>query len=136
MQTANHDFMRNTNTLCILKCLMDSGSITKREIQDKTELSWGTISNITGELLSRKLISEHKSTESALGRLPSKLDINSSENLIIGLDINIEGLVAVIIDLKCRVLKKVKTGILENNREGIISQVKQIIHTLTHGGRL
>lgn len=130
MQTAKHDLMRSTNTLSLLECIRRFGPITKKEIQDRTGLSWGAISNITTDLFNKRVISEFKSTESLIGRIPSKFDISNDENLIIGVDINIEGLTAVLIDLKCRVFKTAKTSILKNGRDDILEQTKQIIHYL------
>lgn len=130
MQRAKHDSIRNTNTLIVLESIINSGPVTKREIQEKTCLSWGAVSNITNELLRKKIIVETKSSDSSVGRTPSQLDVNSSENLIIGLDINIEGITAVLIDLKCRVLKKISQEVLKTGAEDILKQVKLLVHLL------
>lgn len=130
MQTAKHDLMRNTNTLSILECIRQFGPITKREIQVRTGLSWGAISNIITDLFNKRVISETKSAESLIGRIPCKFDISNNDNLIIGVDINIEGLTAVLIDLKNRMIKSAKINIIKNDRDGILEQTKQIIHNL------
>lgn len=130
MQTAKHDLMRNTNTLNVLECIMKRGPITKRDLQAETGLSWGSISNITNELLHKRVVTECKSTDSVIGRIPVKLDINGRENLIVGLDINIEGLTAVLIDLKCRVLNERRAGIARNEPAAILEQVKQLVNEL------
>ena len=75
VQIAKHDLMRNTNIIGILECIRQYGPLTKREMQDRTGLSWGAISNITAELLGKRTISEFKSTDSMVGRTPSKYDI-------------------------------------------------------------
>lgn len=130
MQTAKHDLMRNTNTLCVLTCLLNHGPVTKREIQEKTGLSWGAVSNITGELLNKGVIVDSKSPDSSAGRTPSLLDIHPSRNLILGLDINTEGITAVLTDLKCRTLKRIRQEVKESGQEQIIRQVKQMASEL------
>lgn len=130
MRTAKHDLMRYTNTLSVLECIRQYGQVTKREIQEKTGLSWGAVSNIVGELLNKNVISETPSTDPIIGRTPLKYDIRSDNNLIIGVDINIEGLTAVLIDLKCRVLREIRAVVTRNDRESVLAQVKKMIHGL------
>jgi len=122
--------MRNSNMLTILKCIKEYGPLTKRDIQNKTGLSWGAISNITNDLLKKRIIYEFKLSESLVGRTPSQLEINDKENLIIGIDINIEGLTAVLTDLKSRILKNIKVRIKNDSKEEIITQAKQLIYSI------
>lgn len=128
---ANHDLMRTTNTLEILKCVRDAGPLTKREIQARVGLSWGAVSNITGDLLRRGLLAECKRKETSVGRTPSIYEINGQRNLCIGLDINAEGITGVLTDLKCRSIKETRLNNLENTRAGILDQVGQVIQTLS-----
>ena len=73
MQTAKHDLMRSTNTLSILECIRQSGPTTKREIQDKTGLSWGAISNITTDLFNKRVISEFNPTFGKMSKKTTKI---------------------------------------------------------------
>lgn len=130
MKTAKHDTMRNANTLSVLACIRDFGPLTKRDIQRRTGLSWGAVSIITSELLKKEIINENKSEEITVGRKPSNLDINGTRNLIVGVDINIEGLTAVTIDLRCKVLGIAREDIIKNDKEAIIAQVKGLIGRL------
>ncbi len=130
MQIAQHGLMRSTNTIFILENIRDYGPITKREIQERTGLSWGAVSNITGDLLRKKVISEFKSADSLVGRTPAMLDINNTENLVIGLEVNAEGINTVLTDIKCRVLKKINSPVLVNEKNEILKQMKSIIHKI------
>lgn len=125
-----HSLMRRRNTLTILECIRNYGPITKKDIKVKTGLSWGAVSNIVADLLQKEIIYEVKSTNRGVGRAPCKYDINSSKNLIIGVDINIEGIKVVMIDLKCNVIGMISKEILINNREDILKQAKIMIYTL------
>lgn len=130
MKIAKHDLMRSTNTLSIIECIRRCGPIAKKQIQTYTGLSWGAISSISAYLLDQKVISEFKNTEKLIGRTPSMYEINSSENLIIGIDINFEGLVAVLIDLKCSVVKVIHENINDNQKNKVLDQAKSMLHTL------
>jgi len=136
LQKAKHDFMRTTNTLSVLECIMQAGPVTKKDIQDRTGLSWGAVSNIISVLLQKKVISEAKSTESNIGRTPSKFDISRNNNLIIGIDINAAGLTTVLTDFKCNVLKSMRYGVIEKDKEGIIKQIKDIIRSTMEDARI
>ncbi len=128
--------MRKTNTLIIMDCIREYGPITKKDIQSKTGLSWGAVSNITAELLVKKIIYEAKSTDSLIGRTPFNIDINTGNNLIIGIDINAAGLSAVLMDLKCKVQKSMNTDIVSQEKEGIIEEIKNLIYLLIKDKRI
>ncbi len=127
---AKHDLMRKANTLTILNYIKNNELVTKREIEDGTGLSWGTVSIITGELKEQGIITECSSSQTSLGRTPRELDFNSKTNLMIGIDINSRGITAVIIDLKCRVLNSIFKGIIQNDRASILQQAISMTHQL------
>lgn len=135
-KAAKHDLMRTTNALSILETIVNHGPLTKREIQDNTGISWGAVSNIITDLHAKKIIEESKCQETGIGRTPSKYDISSSNNLFIGVDVNIEGLAAVLIDLKCRVLKSIRTNVVRNDPENILNQIKTLVRTLISENKL
>ena len=105
---AQHDLMKNTNALSILSYIRSYGASTRRKIQFATELSWATVSNITAELLDRHVLTEYEQSEKSTGRTPTILDFAPGRNLCIGLEINIEGLTAVLLDLRCQVLDQIE----------------------------
>lgn len=129
-KVVKHNSMRSTNTLALFECIRKYGPITKKEIQQHTGLSWGSISTIALELISKKLIVEIKSSETVVGRTPCLLDISSTDNFIIGVDVNLSGLTAVLIDLKCRIIKKTREEMSAPNKATILSKIKQMIAEL------
>lgn len=125
-----HEDMRHTNTTSIFEHLRRNGPLTKKQLQYSTRLSWGTVSNVSAALLKNRIICEIKNEDPSIGRKPIELDINSFENLLIGIDANLEGLTAVLIDLKCKVICKLNETLKSNDMESVMSQVQDLIQRL------
>lgn len=136
IQKAKHDSMRNTNTLIVLACIKNYGPITKKSIHEKTGLSWGAISNITTDLLNKRIISEHIQEETSVGRTPSYLEMNDNENLLIGIDINISGLTIVLTDLNGSIKESYHNELASDKKADIISQVIGLIGSLMNKAEL
>lgn len=94
--------LRQENIRRLLGEIRDRAPITKRELQDITGFSWGNISFITNKLLSERYIVPSGKQETSVGRKPEEYDINTAENLIIGVDYHSEGFVLVVTDLRGR----------------------------------
>ena len=124
------EMVRRSNALNILECIRNFGPITKDNIKTKTGLSWGAISNITSDLVRKSLITESLDTNKSVGRTPYLYDVNSMQNLIIGVDLNIAGIRVVIIDLKCNIIHNMEEKIEDNKRDKIINQTKRIVHQI------
>ena len=127
MEAAHHIMMRRINLLNVLHCVRNHGPLTKREIQEKTGLSWGAVSNFAAELAAKGILSSKDSDITTVRRTPLLLDISERNNLIIGIDINIEGLMLVVIDLKCRMVLHKKEHIKEFSLNGVLRQVIDLI---------
>ena len=133
---AKHDLMRNTNTLSVLNFLRQNKQATRREIQFATGLSWAAVSNITADLIARKIITEQLSTDYTAGRNPSMLDFTPMNNLTIGIDINISGIVAVLLDLRCNIIDQQKTTIAVPEKEFFLEQSLQMVRSLLEAHNL
>ena len=98
---------KKTNFTTILKVIIDKGPISKREIEKESLLSWGTVSQVTSELLSLGFIEEEKTPNNQLGRTPSLLSVSNHINLMLGIDINILGLSFVVSNIANNALYKI-----------------------------
>jgi len=94
---------KNLNIKKVLQEIRVKGPISKRELQDITDFSWGNISAITNCLVKENLIVPFGKEATAVGRKPEKFDINVSDNFIIGIDFNSEQILVTLCDLKGRV---------------------------------
>ena len=67
MVQTNYEMKKN-NTLKVFKALKEHGALSRREIENVTGLSWGTVSTVSGDLLSRGFIVAQKQFKRAVGR--------------------------------------------------------------------
>jgi predicted NBD/HSP70 family sugar kinase len=126
----NHDLMRNINTREVFECIRMNNPITKKQLQNMTKLSWGSISKIINILIEKDLISEQIISDMRVGRSPTVYDVNSEDNYIIGLDINLAGFNGVVIDLKCRVKAIIRESLNRYEEKEILEKAINIIHRL------
>jgi N-acetylglucosamine repressor len=126
MPSLRHDAMRKGNILSVLRCIRDYGPLAKSEIQSRTGLSWGAVSGITHDLLKERITAQRKSAEPSPGRTPELLEIGD-EIVVLGLDINIEGITAVAVGLNGHVLESAVMHLEYNDRSHILALARRMI---------
>lgn len=96
--------MHNESDYRIFRCVQTCGPMTKREIKQITQLSWGSVSMITSRLLEYELIHvcTPPDTDDALGRRPIYYDVNPKRHLMVGVDMSLGHITAHLMDLKGR----------------------------------
>ena len=62
----NQKDMKQSNTADVFGLIRKNGRMTRRQIADKTEMSWGAVSTITARLIEEGYISEVKSDETSV----------------------------------------------------------------------
>ena len=72
------------NRLSLLKAIRRSGPVARSELTGLTELSSGSITQLTGDLLRRGLIIERKEATKRTGRPRSFLEINAGGAVVVG----------------------------------------------------
>lgn len=127
---SKHEEMRYSNFSNIFTNIRKNGPVTKKELQAQTGLSWGSISNITNELLSLDVLVQTDDSQGKVGRTAKELDINPNRNLFIGVDINLQGITGVVIDMKGRTHDIIKEPLSSTSRMLLMEQAKKIIHQL------
>lgn len=98
--------LRQKSIKKVLNEIRIRGPLAKRELQEITGFSWGNISSITTELFNDNYITASGKIETYVGRRPEAFDINENDNLIIGIDFSTKGVLAVLCDLRGRVILK------------------------------
>lgn len=97
--------MKQYNFQKAFKIIQRNSSISRRELQTLTSLSWGSISAITADMLANSLILEKSHKVGYSGRTPKLLTINPQKNRILGIDINIVSITFALCDLGGQVLQ-------------------------------
>ena len=98
--------MSKSNICVLLSEIKNNDPLSKRDLQDRTGLSWGAISSITAMLCDKGFIVPTGKQRTNVGRKPFQLDINPNDYFIIGVDLNISGLCGVLVDVKGRVIRE------------------------------
>ncbi len=127
MRAAKHETMRNQNVSVLFQCLRASGPLTRHELQEKTGLSWGAVSSIVGAFLSNGMLTETPVPGNRSGRTPASLDVNSQDNLLIGVDLNAQGISCVITDLRARTLFSNREPVAHATQRGFLNQAISMI---------
>lgn len=78
--------MASLSVLNILRTIKERGSVSRTDLQHMTNLSWGTITNTTRDLLNRNLIREEGALSTKAGRKPVRLAINPTSHSLVGVD--------------------------------------------------
>lgn len=92
--------MSKVNCSNVLNVIREAKEISRKEITDITGLSWAGMSKIVNKLFEKGYIEESKgAVTGGAGRKPGVISICKESNVVIGLDINKEGLVACVLNL-------------------------------------
>ena len=75
--------LRQKNMLMLLQAVRECGPIHKRQLQNLTGLSWGTVSTMTAELMERGYIQVLGKQSTDVGRRPDMLDVSDQDHLSI-----------------------------------------------------
>ncbi len=111
--------IKKRNTLKVFNALRKKGSLSRKEIASITSLSWGSVSAITSDLLSRGvLIVENIFSEG--GRPAEKLTLNPSRFLQLGIDVNSIGLRFVVVSLGGSVIYSDFLPIISNEKDDLL----------------
>ncbi|MBE6613630.1 MAG: ROK family protein [Ruminococcaceae bacterium] len=103
----NQQDMRQANAIDVLSLIREHPGITRRQIANLTEFSWGAVSGITAHLLEERYIIEEKRESTGAGRIPLGLAVNGSEHFVLGLDVNSSGFRGVVINLKNEIVTEI-----------------------------
>lgn len=133
---AKHEQMRSTNTLLVLEHIRQNGESTRRSIQKETGLSWAAVSTISTELIFQKVLMELPYSERVPGRNPVYLDFVPKRNLTLGMEINAEGITALLLDLRCVAVDSYIEPLKSLDRDCVIEQMISAIDLLINKNEL
>lgn len=96
--------MKRVNRNLVLNLVKSAGPISRKEVADRSGLSPATITNLTAELIAEGLIHEMGAGESARGRPPVLLRLNTRAGFVAGVKVMRGSLAAVVTDLDAEVI--------------------------------
>lgn len=116
--------MSKVNCSSVLNVIREAKEISRKEISDITGLSWGGMTKIVNKLFEKGYIEEEKSTTATgAGRTPGVITICKEYNVVIGLDINREGLTGCVLNLAGDVLKEYSGKINYENKNELLKSI-------------
>ncbi|MDF2513789.1 MAG: hypothetical protein K0S04_3655 [Herbinix sp.] len=129
MVTGSKELIRDINTKLVLETIINNNSISRAAIAKYLGLTKATISAIVQELINKKLVIEIGSDDTSLGRKPILLSLHKKAGYVIGIDIGVDTISALVSDLvgeDCS-LKQIKTP---KNTSNMIHVLTQLIESM------
>ena len=118
------DDMSKVNCSSVLNVIRETKEISRKEISDITGLSWGGMTKIVNKLFEKGYIEEAKSTmNTGAGRTPGVITICKDYNVVIGLDINREGLAGCVLNLAGDVLEEYSAEVSCGTKDELIQSI-------------
>jgi len=121
---------RAKKNLSILDAIRRSGPISKTEISSLIGVNVVTVSNYVEDFLRQKLIFERELDVSKGGRRPVLLDLNNESGYTIGVGFNLSNAIAVLVDMRGKLIRRVKIDKVESKASEIIDLISKLIKDL------
>ena len=112
----NRDLLKQVNRTLVLNLVKSAGPISRAEIASRSNLSAATVSNLASELIAEGLVHEVGVVETARGRPPVMLSLNSKARYVVGVKVMPDSLVAVVTDLDAEVVAQRSSASLARGR--------------------
>lgn len=118
---------RERRNLAILELIRKKGPISRAEISRALGLNIVTITNYADYYINKRIILEVGLDTSSGGRRPELLELNAKSGYVVGVDISPTSILAIVADLKVKVMAKIKMPRPQVNMEELIPEVTKIV---------
>ena len=122
--------MRVTNKTQILRCIREKDKVSKREIAEELGLSATTVSTFIRELEKEKKIKSCGIAESTGGRRSILYDLNPDFRYILGIDLEVDRLIGVVLDFKGKIKGTKEISFTSKDEWKVIPLLKTFIYDL------
>jgi len=123
----NSELPTEINTTMVLNTIWEHSSLSRSDIVSKTNLTAATVSRIVKKLIDYGFVQEVGHGLSSGGRKPILVKLNPRAKMVIGIDIEIDGINGVLVDLKGNILERKTLKNIEVEQDKILKKVKDII---------
>ncbi len=111
----------------LMREIIKYGPISKKELQEKTGISWGMVSGLIHQLVEEKFIVSSVRESNDVGRKAEEFDVNPRKHFCIGIDLSYNGLLGVVTDLKGRVVKQVECIFETRTKDAVLEKIYKTI---------
>ncbi len=135
-RTGDQALVREINLSIILNCLRETSPLSRAKLAEITGLNKTTVSSLVRELIARQFVREIGFDSSAGGRPAVMLELNPDAGCIIGMEIGVDFLLAILTDFKAQVLWRQREDTNQaKGQEAILTNALDIVRqALTAGG--
>jgi glucokinase-like ROK family protein len=135
MNTSIDSFLRKRNVVSILNILNRAQTISRAELARRTNMTPATISNLITRLEKSGMVQQIGPGESTGGRKPQLLQFKSDAFHLMGVDIGLAKVHAIISDLHGNIIEERRIEIAESdNAKTIVTRLKSVVTDLLDGG--
>ncbi len=128
--TADQALVKKINKSLILHTIRMHAPVSRARVSEMTGLNKATVSNLVAELCAQELVTEAGPGESSGGRKPLILHFNATAGSVIGIELRVKQLTAVLCDLDGGVLQEVDCPLAAHDFPYVLEQMKSIISGL------
>lgn len=125
--TADQALVKKINKSLILHTIRMNAPVSRARVSEMTGLNKATVSNLVAELCGQELVTEAGPGESSGGRKPLILHFNATAGSVIGIELRVKQLTAVLCDLDGGVLQEVDYPLTAHDFPYVLEQMKSII---------
>ena len=120
----NQSDMKQANDADVFLLVRRHGMLTRKEIESRTGFSWGAVSSIVSRLMEQRYIKEVKCEQSGgAGRIPTALTVDTEAHFVLGMDINLSGFKAVVLNLAGSVTDSIFYRPKADEKDGFFEEI-------------
>lgn len=129
--TGDQALVKKINKSLILHTIRKEAPLSRARVSEMTGLNKATVSNLVAELCQEQLVLEVGPGESSGGRKPVMLHFGSMAGVVIGMELRVKQLTAMLCDLGGRVLYESDSPLEQHKPAAVLAQMKKMIAELS-----
>ncbi|MGN7765171.1 ROK family protein [Paenibacillus sp. 22594] len=128
--TGDQALVKKINKSIILHTIRMQSPVSRARVSEMTGLNKATVSNLVAELCGQELVTEAGPGESSGGRKPLMLHFNSMAGSVIGIELQVKQLKAVLCDLDGNILHELDRQLEVHDLSYVLDKMKSMISEL------
>ena len=128
--TGDQALVKKLNKSIVLHTIRKHSPISRARVSDMTGLNKATVSNLVAELCSEELVTEAGPGVSSGGRKPLILHFNSMAGSVIGIELGVKQMTAMLCDLGGGILEEVQYALDDHSLPYVLEEMKKMISGL------
>ncbi|WP_410512377.1 ROK family transcriptional regulator [Paenibacillus sp. BR2-3] len=128
--TGDQALVKKINKSIVLHTIRKHSPLSRARVSEMTGLNKATVSNLVAELCQQELVTEAGPGESSGGRKPLILHFNAMAGTVIGMELRVKQLTAVLCDLGGNMLGEKDVSLEHHDLPYVLDEIHKIITSL------